>query len=295
MRNVLLAAMATMGLVGCVGGINDMGPGPDPTPTARTAREMFDQDVYSIVHGKCGGCHVASTTQTNFVGASAAVGYDTATKYTAAVGDFSPSDAPILTKIAAGHQGLTYTTAELGKITNWLNQEVSERTQGAVPAPDPTNPPPPTQESAAAATTRVLTQWSGCMTLANFNTANMANAWGTMQAQNNETCEQCHTNGGQGFVASELVSTMYDLITKHRQYMTQYFAVDLTGGTAGAKVIINTVSFQQVGTGLAPHTEHPRFNPTNNQGMTALQKFYTSTDAARTAVPTLCGTPTLTD
>ena len=294
MRNVLLAAMATMGLVGCVGGINDMGDDqPPPTPTARTAREMFDQDVYSVVHGKCGGCHTASTAQTNFVGATADIGYDTATKYTALVGDFSPSDAPILTKIAAGHQGLTYTTVELGKITDWLNQEVSERTAGAVPAPDPTNPPPTPTESAAAATTRVLTQWSGCMTLANFNTANMAQAWGTMQAGNNEQCEQCHTNGGQGFVASELVSTFYDLISKHRQYMTQYFAVDLNQGTAMAKVIINTVSFTQVGTGMAPHTEHPRFNPTNNQGMTALQKFYTSTAASLTAAT--CGTPTLQD
>jgi len=163
-----------------------------------------------------------------------------------------------------------------------------------VPVPDPTNPTP-TAETAAAATTRVLTQWSGCMSLTNFNTANMAQAWGNMQAGNNDTCEQCHTNGGQGFVASQQVSTFFSLITKHRQYMTQYFAVDLSGGTTAAKVIINTVSFKQVGTGIAPHTEHPRFNPTNNQGMTALKSFYDSTNLAMTAVPTTCGTPTLQD
>jgi hypothetical protein len=131
------------------------------------------------------------------------------------------------------------------------------------------------------------------MTLTNFNTANMADAWGNMQDNNNSTCQECHTNGGQGFVASQLVSTFWNLISEHRQYMTQYFAVDLTGGTAAAKVIINTVSFTQVGTALAPHTEHDKFNPTNNQGMTALNKFYTSTTASLTAGT--CGTPTLTD
>ncbi len=303
MRNVLLAAaMATMGLVGCVGGINDMGPGDDdtnpPPPTNRTARQMFDQDVYpSVLMADCAGCHTATPTpltdKTYFVAAAAADGYDTATKYTALVGDFSPSDAPILTKIAAGHNNITYTADQLGKITNWLNQEVSERTMGAVPPPSTTTPP--TTESAADATTRVLKQWSGCMTLANFNTANMADQWGNMQDNNNSTCQECHTSGGQGFVASALVSSMWDLISTQRQFMTQYFAVDLTGGTAAAKVIINTVSFTQVGTGVAPHIEHDRFNPTNNQGMTALNKFYTSTMAALTATPSTCGTPTLTD
>ena len=48
------------------------------------------------------------------------------------------------------------------------------------------------------------------MTLTNFNSANMAQAWGNMQAQNNSTCEECHTNGGQGFVASQLVSIQLD-------------------------------------------------------------------------------------
>ena len=161
MRNVLLAAMATMGLVGCVGGINDMGTGDDtnPPPTSRTARQMFDQDVYTVLKADCGGCHTATATpltdKTYFVGATADIGYDTATKYTALVSDFSPSDAPILTKIAAGHNNLTYTTDQLGKITTWLNQEVSERTQGAVPPPSPPGTPPPTTESAAQTQARL--------------------------------------------------------------------------------------------------------------------------------------------
>jgi hypothetical protein len=59
--------------------------------------------------------------------------------------------------------------------------------------------------------------------------------------------------------------------------MLQYFTVDLTQGTANAKVIVNTTSFAGVANGHPPDNEHPRFNPTNNQGMTALNQFYTLT------------------
>lgn len=293
MRNLLLAAMATMGLVGCVGGIDSMTPGggDDTQNTPLTAHQMFDQNVYSVIKTKCGGCHMPGAPQTNFVAAAATDGYTTATNYVALVGDFSPSDAPILSKIAAGHNGVVYSGDELTKITTWLNQEVSERTNGAVPPPSDTMPT--TTESAADATTRVLKQWTACMTMANFNSADMANAWGNMNAGNNETCEECHTNGGQGFVASQLATTFYNLVSTKRQYLSQYFAVDLTNGTAAAKVMINTVSFTQVGTNVPPHQEHPKFNPDNNQGMKALKKFYDATNLAMTAGT--CGTSTLTD
>jgi hypothetical protein len=77
--------------------------------------------------------------------------------------------------------------------------------------------------------------------------------------------------------------------------MAQYFSVDLSGGVATAKVIINTRSFTGVGQGLAPHVEHPRFNLTNSTGLAALQKFYDATMAAKNAVPTTCGPSTLTN
>lgn len=292
MRTLLLLAAMSFG--GCVGGIDAMNPGggdDDTMTTPLTAHQMFDQNVYPTIKNKCGGCHSPGAPQTNFVASAASDGYTTATNYVALVGDFSPSDAPILTKIAAGHNSIAYSSDELSKITTWLNQEVSERTNGAVPPPTATTPP--ATETAAQATTRVLDAWSACMTMTNFNTANMADAWGNMNAGNNDTCEECHTNGGQGFVASQLATGFYNLISTKRQYLTQYFAVDLTGGTAAAKVIINTVSFTQVGTNMPPHQEHPKFNPTNNQGMNALKKFYDATTAAMTAGT--CGTPTLTD
>ena len=47
------------------------------------------------------------------------------------------------------------------------------------------------------------------------------------------------------------------VISTNKYYMAQYFSVDMTAGTAGAKMIINTRSFTGVGQGLPPHIEHP--------------------------------------
>ena len=56
-------------------------------------------------------------------------------------------------------------------------------------------------------------------------------------------------------------------------------------------MVVNTLIFGAVGTRQAPYTDHPRFDPNNNPGMTALQAYYTSTMAALTAGT--CGAPTI--
>ena len=73
--------------------------------------------------------------------------------------------------------------------------------------------------------------------------------------------------------------TLFDLVKANRYYVLQFVTVDLAQGAAAAKVVINRASFQSVGLGQAPHTEHPRFNPDTNAGMTALQRFYDLTMA----------------
>ena len=69
----------------------------------------------------------------------------------------------------------------------------------------------------------------------------------------------------------------------------QFFTVDLTASPA--RVMVNHVSFDGVSTGTPPHTEHPTFNATNNNGMTALSKCYDLTTTAVTAGN--CGTAKL--
>lgn len=299
MRNILLAVVAAAGLVGCVGGIDTPStpstPPPDGTgggianPTAAAdARKAFDGNVYPIISAKCVSCHSASGPVgniTGFVGTDATSAYTTAVGYQALVGDRTPTGSPILTKIAAGHNAQTYTDDEKSKITDWLTKELAARTS----AP-PTGTTPP-EETPGDATVRLTKEWSGCMTLANFTTANMI-AWGNMRA-NNSACKTCHVDGEYGQIASDVAAPFFNLISTNKYYMAQYFSVDLSQGVANAKVIINTRSFTAVGTGLAPHQEHPRFQLTNSTGMTALQKFYDLTMAAKTATPSTCGPPTL--
>jgi hypothetical protein len=281
--------------VGCVGGIDmpSTPPAPPPDgvggggtgPAATEARKLFEDNVYPIIDGKCIGCHSSAGPVgniTGFVAPSKTDGYVTAVGYQALIGDWTPTGAPILLKVAAGHNGTSYTDDEKSKISAWLTKELDARAGG-------TTTTPPGGESPAEATVRLTKEWSGCMTLANFQTANMK-AWGNMRADNS-ACKTCHVVGEFGNIASDTDNPFFTVISTNKYYMAQYFTVDLTGGVATAKVIINTRSFTGVGQALAPHTEHPRFNLTGSTGLAALQKFYDLTVAAKTAGT--CGPPTL--
>ncbi len=281
----LLALIASLGVAGCVGDVSDM-PSSDPVNPPQdnnnpaggdlTAAKMkFDSDVYPIINMKCSGntCHAQASTGgsvTKFVATNASDGWKVATEYTALVGNFTPTAAPILSKVKAGHNGTSYTTTEEGKIVAWLDAEVAAR--NGQTAPTPTG-----GETLSQATERVLSAFAGCMQKTDFDTANMAQAWGGMQAQNNQECDNCHATGAEGFIASRVSQFMYDVVSTKKYYFLQYLTVDLTQGAAAAKVVINQASFLGVSQGQDPHREHPRFNATNNQGMTALTTFYNTT------------------
>jgi hypothetical protein len=300
MRNILLAVVAATGLVGCVGGISDTPPPLPTTPptdgvggggsgsAAVAARNLFDTTVYPIVAAKCIGCHSSAGAVgniTGFVAPTATDGYVTAVGYQALIGDWTPTGAPILLKVAAGHNGQTYTADEKTKISAWLTQELAARAGGGTGSGSAGG------ESPAEATIRLTKEWSGCMTLANFQTANMK-AWGNARA-NNSACKTCHVNGEYGQIAADTDNPFFTVISTNKYYMAQYFSVDLSAGVATAKVSINTRSFIGVGTALAPHTEHPRFTLAGSTELAALQKFYDLTAASKAAGT--CGPPTLTN
>jgi len=299
MRNILVAVVAAAGLIGCVGGIDTPTSSPPPPPdgvggggsgsAAVAARTAFETNVYPVVSTKCSACHSVSGPVgniTGFVAVSETDAYVTAVGYQALIGDWTATGAPILTKVAAGHNGQTYTADEKAKITDWLSKELAARAGGGGGTGSGSGS---AVESASDATVRLTKEWSGCMTLANFTTANMK-AWGNVQA-GNSACKTCHHSGEYGEIADNVDNPFFTVISTDKYYMAQYFSVDLTQGVAAGKVIINTRSFAGVGLGLPPHTEHPRFNPTTNAGVTALQKFYDLTVANKTAGT--CGTPTL--
>lgn len=295
MRTILLAALAAVGLVGCVGGISSEGGDPLNSPDGdgndngdnpagsdlSAAKALYDTNVYGILNAKCtgGACHsenATGSTLTRFVATDATKGWQLATNYAALVGNYASSAAPILTKIKPGHKTAgQYTPAEEAKITAWLNKEVELRN-------GQTTPPPSGSETLSQATERVLSEFAGCMSKTNFDAANMAGAWGNMNSGQGQ-CRTCHINGGFGMLISDVSQQFYDGLSVKKYYFLQYLTVDLTMGTAAAKVIVNTTSFKGVSAGLDPHREHPTFNATTNAGMTALNAFYTSTMARKAA------------
>lgn len=297
----LLAMIASVGLIGCVGDVDSMSgvdtqnpatpSGPTPTNPTGTdlsaAKALFDANVFSVLEQKCSGgaCHSqagSGGSVTKFVATNASDGWDIATNYQALVTNFTPSAAPILTMIKPGtHKGVTYTATEETKIVEWLNKEVELRNG------QPAGGTPGGGETLSQATERVLSAFNGCMQLTDFQAANMANAWGNLTAQNNQQCKRCHVNGGEGYIATTDAPFMFETLNTRKYQFLQYFTVDLTMGAMAAKVKINTASFMGVALGQDPHREHPRFNPTQNQGMTALNQFYNAT-MTRVNTPGLC-------
>lgn len=273
----ILALIASAGLVGCVGDVSppiiDDGSGtPDIDNPAQNdlapAKQLFDDNVYPILLAKCSGgaCHSEigeGGSITKFVAADRAKGWNVATNYTALVGAYTDA-APVLKKVEPGHYERTYEQAEKDKIVAWLSKELELR-QG-------TGEQQPGGESLSAAAERVMSQFAGCMTLANFNAANMRQ-WGNV-GTNEGNCVQCHGTGYYSFIANNVAEPMFNVISTKKMFWLQYFTVNLAGGPAAAKVETNKVSFAGVYNRQPPHISHPTFNYPNNNGVTALNNFY---------------------
>lgn len=128
----------------------------------------------------------------------------------------------------------------------------------------------------------VFRQWSGCMTLANFQAANMAAAWSQLTTTDGKQCINCHEQGQYNFIASVDEAAFFAGLSQHSYFMVKYFSVD----PATMKVIVNTQSFKAANNAVG----HPKFNADTNAGMTALNAFHASTTAN-----TACGAPTMID
>ena len=309
MRAVLLAAIASIGLVGCVGELdtmnvddNDDGSGSDNgsgsgSDGSAAAKAAYESNVYATLKGKCISCHNAAGPVNNlsgFITADVSNGWTTINGFQSVVGNWTEALAPVLSKPGTGpnHTTITYDTAERQKIVDWLALELAWRNAGTGSGSGSgTGSGTGTAETPAQATTRVMGAWSGCMTKTNFDAANMASAWGNMTANNNQRCSNCHASGDGGFIATVDSTLFFDVISQNKYYMLQYFIVKLDlANLANSKMEINTQSFLGVSQGQDPHREHPRFNATTNNGMNALNNFYTSTMNALTAAGTAgCG------
>lgn len=265
MRSTLIAVLFVA--TGCVGEVGDPGPtGVDPDPTTTAAgRTAYTRDVHPIVNARCSGgaCHsqLGATGMYGFADPVAASSYTQVTTTPLLVGTYTASSAGLLTKISAGHKGLTYTPAETSAITQWLAQEVTDREDSGAPPPiDPV---------------ARLSAWTGCLSLENFAAANMTTAWSTLGTAQNQACLNCHNGGLATFLVSADEAVFFRGVTEQKDFLLKYFTVDATG-----QVVINTAAMRSAGETLEGH---PRFNPTTNAGMTALEELHTLTLARQTA------------
>ncbi len=254
---------------GCIGSIGDENQGGNGSNNGsnnvdpRPAKDIFKADVHPLV-AKCSGavCHDVTATSaaaSKFYAADADASYTATVAAATLVGTFT-SIAPIIQYVKAGHQGLNWSSDEESKIANWLAKETAERSGGGG-----SNQPPPFDPKALLAT------WSGCMTLENFNAANMTQAWATLGANNLMKCINCHNGGVAAFLISNDPAAFFAGISEQLAYMLKYFTVS----NADRKVVVNVGAFKSANV----ITNHPTFNAETNAGMTALTKFYDSTMA----------------
>lgn len=262
---------------GCVGSIGDENPGDgsddDVLPDGKMGRAVFKRDVHPALL-KCSGagCHettAVSAALSKFYTADGDASYD-ATVASPRLVDTYSSIAPIITHVQAGHQNVTYTPDEQSKIVNWLSIEADER-KGTDPGPPPVDP------------VALLREWSGCLSLENFNAANMTQAWNGLAADNLQACKNCHNGGVAGFLIMTDAQQYFAALSSTAAYMLKYFSVN----TVEKKVVINTASFESAN----KIAGHPTFPAATNAGMTALQALYDSTMLRLTAAQ--CDQPRL--
>jgi hypothetical protein len=313
-RNLTLAAIASLSLVaaGCLGAYDSpqgpMGPGPsqpsnpsnptdptDPTdpvdppdpnqpgtpvtPSAPTsAKPDFVAKVATVLTMKCGlpACHGGTgTSPLKFVGANNDATYDLVTGYSnRLLADFDKANAQLVTKVTAGHYGVTYAGTETTDIGSWIDLEKAARaTGGNQPATGP-----------AAIAKQLIEEWSGCMDLNDWNQEGVAAAWANRNTGSGQ-CIACHVNNQGNFLADELSQRVFDLLTTRLDTKTKapvmegYFVADVTTDPANPKIAINRAKLDRAATGVA---QHPTFNVEGN-AYTRLTNFYNKTMARKTA------------
>lgn len=283
MRFPSFAVIALLAITGCVGDVVDggtmMGDDDAGINTGGEARTLYTTTVHTIMVAKCGqaACHgqPGVTGVYGFGTADASSSYTQITSVPILVGTYTTASAGIVTEInvAGGHNAVVYTPSDEASIGAWLAAEARERNGGSGP--------PPVDPIAK------INEWSGCMSLDNFEAAEMAEAWNVLASVQNQRCANCHQTGLDTFLTGTGdAEIFFNGLTSQRDFLMKYFTVDSMGD-----VVINSASMANAATTLP---DHPRFNPTDNIGMTALNEFYTLTKTRLTAgTPTPCDPPRL--
>jgi len=286
-RSTLLATLASLVLAtGCIGSLDSGGPiggdddddntaQPDAGSIGNNAQGLFDANVKPLM-ARCSTCHAGTATYPlQFLGAgSQDAYYPGLIAHPEVTGGFEPSIASLITKVSGGlHQGLPdWSTTEKQYISDWLLAEKDER-GGDIGGDDP---PLPTDSKQA------LAQWSGCMTKANWDTAQMG-TWANKGTEGGTVCASCHNDGLQRMNTNDDNDTMFEM-NRYELFIIGFFTVKVE--TDGTNTVIPAYDkLVRMGNGS---TLHPTFNTSlDDQYFVRLQNFYDLT--MQTKASGLCG------
>jgi|GEM_PF-2017763 len=299
MRRITLTAtaLATLLGAGCVGDLQPAGDDTgddDPIVEASLGRKNYDTNVAPVM-ATCAGCHQSSGPGTAFLGAPGVTDdYATLTEgsFRVIIGDFNPSQAPLLTYGAsAAHSGPDLSTAQVGLVETWLVQEAMDRGVDISGTPDPG---PVGQISSRQA----LAKFAACMVVGDWDLnvgGRTMGDWNDKGTNNGENCSNCHAEtGAGGFYTSNSSATMFEM-NRTELFMRAFFttkAVDPNNPMSDFMVMPNMPKLMAKGSGDGGN--HPNYNvQANDSYFLRLQAFYDATQLrlANCTAPAVFPTP----
>jgi hypothetical protein len=271
MRHPLFKAALSLALLGtgaCVGALSptppgggdDITDGPDAGTATAQGKAMFDQNVQPILSAQCASCHVgtAGTQPYKFLGTGPTTYYATLTGDPAIIGNYDPAQATILTK--GLHEGPALAQADKDTISAWLVQEATDRGVDNTTTPPPTGTPPQTSLQA-------LAQFSGCMTIDDWNTSQVYE-WAN-KGTDQGACKSCHSDGAGGYYANNDPNMMF-MMNRYEVFIRTFFTTKVDALTGLPTVIVNETKIRL----KSNTTGHPQFNPDSGSQMQYLHDFY---------------------
>ena len=239
------------------------------------AKDFYEASIQPLMTAKCSQCHagenaIATAFLTEINGSS----YNTILAYNEITGGFGLGPATLLTKGA--HSGSEWwDDGEEALIQQWFDAEkaAAETDEDDVVIVDPIDDGD-AEPVAITDGLGLMREWSGCMTLENWEEANMG-SWANKRAEdaggNDKTCQDCHADGLLRFNTDPDSSLMFTF-NRYQLYMIGFFSQEFDPATGAGMMVPNIPRLVRAGNGTTGHPEY-NTNP-NDQYMLRLQEFY---------------------
>lgn len=296
-RNLLIAtSFASLTAMGCVGEFEDPGEGPEnpgtdpgfenPLPPSGEGEAdadtvaLFEETVQPVLNAKCSGaaCHSgAGTFPPKFLGDGQNNVYQTLVSFDSVIGGFQPGIASIITRVDPGPHtpvlapAQEYTPGDVAAISDWLDAEYQVRGLG-----DGDVPP---DENAPLTSRQAMMEFVGCMTLANWEQADMGDF--ADKNSGDGPCRNCHNDGLARFNTNDESELMFQY-NRYEIFSVGFFATRVDPVTGNAEVIPAHDKLEIMSDGGGAGGIHPTFRyDDDDDDYQALQEFYDLTMAAK--------------